>query len=570
MAKNFVRGGQLHLHSLRMIKQVMNVGLVISLIIGGGVFAWKAWDSIPSHLIRQYVSSYHAEFLLPFKHSSKEHLFTVSWPEQNFERQVRAIDIVNHPYTTDLRNHVEGKLKGQIGSSLVAAIISLFLLILFWALKGKSSFKSKRIRGQILVSSRKLKQMIYLRGKASDLKVDGIPLVKGSETKHLLAVGTTGAGKTNIYDELLPQVEKRKERALVIDMTGEMISKYYNPERGDVIINPFDRRSSDWDIVHECEREYDYDNLAKSIVPKNNEYSDPLWQNGASTLFSIALQKAKAEGISPKELHKILIQSDLKEFGAFFKGTDAFPYANPKAEKTTLSFVSTLSSSVQFLKHLGSFKKKFLLRDWVRDEEAVNWVFVTSNTKMRATLNPLVAAIFNSVSGELMSLKRNREKRNRRVWFIMDELPTIQKLRFLQPLLAEGRKYGACVFAGLQGTSQFEENYGMNGARTILNLFNTKFFFRCEENQAKEEVSKWLGEEEVEEAKESVSYGAHQMRDGKSINMQRTIRRLVLPTEIGKLDDLTCYLKFPGKLPIAKHKMTYNDIKVQHEEFELI
>ena len=79
-----------------------------------------------------------------------------------------------------------------------------------------------------------------------------------------------------------------------------------------------------------------------------------------------------------------------------------------------------------------------------------------------------------------------------------------------------------------------------------------------------------MGEEEIEEARESVSYGAHQMRDGKSINMQKSIRRLVMPTEIGKLADLSCYLKFPGKFPISKLKMTYNDIKKQHEDFQVI
>jgi hypothetical protein len=39
---------------------------------------------------------------------------------------------------------------------------------------------------------------------------------------------------------------------------------------------------------------------------------------------------------------------------------------------------------------------------------------------------------------------------------------------------------------------------------------------------------------------------------------------------VAQLPDLTCYLKFPGKFPIAKLKMTYNDIKKHHEEFELI
>jgi len=379
-------------------------------------------------------------------------------------------------------------------------------------------------------------------------------------------VGTTGAGKTNLYNDLLPQISKRKNKALVIDTTGDMISKYYNPERGDVIINPFDARTCNWDIVNECHYEYQFDNLAQSIVPRNSEHSDPLWKNGSAKIFSVGLQKAKEEGISPQELHGILVKSSLKEFGDFFWNTDAYPFADPKGERTTLSFRSTLSSSVQFLKFLGKGNDKFLLSEWVEAEKEESWVFITANEDMIQTLNPLIAAIFNSTSTMLMSLKESFE---RRLWFIVDELPAVQRLQSLQAILSKGRKYGACFFAGLQGMSQFEEIYGHHGSKTILNLFNTKFFFRCEELQATEQVSKWLGEEEIEEAKESVSYGAHQMRDGKSINMHKSIRRLVLPTEVAQLPDLTCYLKFPGKFPITKLKMTYNDIKKQHEEFQL-
>ena len=222
---------------------------------------------------------------------------------------------------------------------------------------------------------------------------------------------------------------------------------------------------------------------------------------------------------------------------------------------------------MQFLKFLGEGKDNFVLSEWVKAEKEESWLFITANEDMIQTLNPLIAAMFNSTSTMLMSLK---ESFDRRLWFIVDELPAVQKLQSLQAILSKGRKYGACFFAGLQGTSQFEEIYGHHGAKTILNLFNTKFFFRCEEISATEQVSKWLGEEEIEEAKESVSYGAHQMRDGKSINMQKSIRRLVLPTEVAQLPDLTCYLKFPGKLPIAKLKMKYNNIKTQHDEFQLI
>jgi type IV conjugative transfer system coupling protein TraD len=567
MAKNFVRGGQLHLHNVRMIKQVMTVGIVISLFIGGGLFSLRVVDKVPFYLIKQYLVSYKAEYILPWKSESQKHRYIISWPNEHRSEQIRATDILNHSYTSNLRGHVETEVSKQLGYGLKAFLISLAVLLLFWALKGRANFKSKRLRGQILVSSQKLKRMIFLRRKASDLKVENLPLIKDSETKHILAVGTTGAGKTNLYNDLLPQIEKRKNRALVIDTTGDMISKYYNPERGDVIINPFDGRSSNWDIVNECHYEYQFDNLAQSIVPKNGEHSDPLWKNGSAKIFSVGLQKAKEQGISPKELHRILVKSSLKEFGSFFWGTDAYPFADPNGERTTLSFRSTLASNVQFLKFLGKGKDDFLLSEWVQDDEAKNWVFVTANEDMIATLNPLISAFFNSTSTMLMSLK---ESFGRRLWFIVDELPAIQKLQALQAILSKGRKYGACFFAGLQGMSQFEEIYGHHGSKTILNLFNTKFFFRCEELQATEQVSKWLGDEEIEEAKESLSYGAHQMRDGVSMNHQKSIRRLVLPTEVAQLPDLTCYLKFPGKFPIAKLKMTYNDIKKHHEEFELI
>ncbi|NCP62688.1 MAG: type IV secretion system DNA-binding domain-containing protein [Alphaproteobacteria bacterium] len=566
MAKNLVRGGQLHIHNLRMIKQVLSVGLVVSFLIGGSVLAWKTWNSIPSYILRQYLSSYQAEFILPYKSDSMRHRFMVSWPDEYYTQKVRAIDIIHHPYTHNMRSYVEDTIKKQVTSSINVTIICLLLLMLFWGLKGRKSLKSKRLRGQRLVSSFRLKWMIKLRRKASHLKVEKLPLIKNSETKHILAVGTTGSGKTNLYNDLLPQIAKEKQRSFVIDTTGDMISKYYNPDRGDVILNPFDGRSAKWDIIHECSHEYQFDHLAKSIVPKNGEHSDPLWQNGSAKLFSVGLQKAQQRDISPKELHRILIKSSLKEFGAFFWGTDAYPFADPAGERTTLSFRSTLSSSVQFLKHLGKGEKSFSLSDWIRDESKENWIFVTANEDMLHTLNPLIAAVFNSASTFLMSQSESKE---RCVWFIMDELPAIQKLQSLQALLSKGRKYGACLFAGLQSMSQFDEIYGHNGSKTILNLFNTKFFFRSEESKACEQISKWLGEEEIEEAKESLSYGAHQMRDGISLNQQKSRRRLVLPTEVAQLPDLTCYLKFPGKFPISKLKMSYHDRKSLHSSFDL-
>ena len=151
----------------------------------------------------------------------------------------------------------------------------------------------------------------------------------------------------------------------------------------------------------------------------------------------------------------------------------------------------------------------------------------------------------------------------------MDLTGTNIKLRALEPILSKGRKYGACVLAGLQGMSQFNDIYGQNGAKTILNLFNTKFFFRFNEAEASEYLSRWLGEEEVEEFKENLSYGAHQMRDGVSLNEHKSIKKLVLPTEILRLPNMQCYVMYLGDYPISKLKTTLNKIEPKNNPFEI-
>jgi type IV conjugative transfer system coupling protein TraD len=379
-----------------------------------------------------------------------------------------------------------------------------------------------------------------------------------------MVVGTTGAGKTNLFNDLIPQIAARSDKAIVIDTTGDMTAKYYDPKRGDVLINPFDERGSFWDIVSECQEEYQFESLSRSIVPQNSTYSDPIWKNGSAKLLSVALQKAKVEGMTLPHLYTLLAASTLREFGYFFEGTDAFVFADPRGEKTTMSFRATLSNSIQFLKYLPIDKNPFSITSWMNDDTQKNWVFLTSNEDQLSTLRPLIAAVFDTASIALMS---RPESMARRVWFILDELPALQRLQSLQGLLSKGRKYGAAVFVGLQSMSQFEKEYGALDARTILNLFNTKFFFRSSEIQTCDQISRWLGEEETLETQENLSYGAHEMRDGISLTHQKKQGCLVLPTEIAQLPDLVCYLQYPENTPIAKLKMTFRKRKNRHESF---
>ena len=145
--------------------------------------------------------------------------------------------------------------------------------------------------------------------------------------------------------------------------------------------------------------------------------------------------------------------------------------------------------------------------------------------------------------------------------------PALQKLPSFSTLLAEGRKYGGSVVAGLQSIPQLGAIYGQARAQSLLDLFNTKIFFRNTDPTTTSWISRVLGEEEQEENTESLSYGANTMRDGINLNTIKRLRSLVLPTEISTLNPLEAYLSFPGNFPITKLQMSYKNPKISEEAF---
>jgi Type IV secretion-system coupling protein DNA-binding domain len=56
----------------------------------------------------------------------------------------------------------------------------------------------------------------------------------------------------------------RGDRAVIADPDGGYLCHFYNAERGDVILNPFDPDSVKWNLLGEITTDYDVDQLARS------------------------------------------------------------------------------------------------------------------------------------------------------------------------------------------------------------------------------------------------------------------------------------------------------------------
>jgi len=556
----FTRGGQITLHTFHMFKQICVVTLLISLCVGMGVMAILMFQQTTSYQRYLYGQVLAAEFRVNMNQNDTSRATQEFQFENGRIMEVKSEAILKDPriqahiaYMDNLFVH-NGKI------SFLWGLCALFLLMGIFIYGGYLKSKKKLERGNHIVAKRSLKGMLKREDLDSDLTLDGLPLLQEKETSHILLSGTTSSGKTNCFHTLLPQIRSRfyrgwTNRAIIVDMTGDFVSTYYR-ENHDILLNPFDARSKTWSPWAECLQDTHYDTLAAAIVPKSTAH-DTFWENAGKALLASALKElAKRGEKNIQRLYHLLVQSNMSEFSTFFQNTDAAPYTHPEGEKMTLSIRATLANALQGFRFLKPTNESFSIRKWVCEEKASYdpWLFLTIRPDQRETLLPLLSAWLDTAINALMTLNPNSE---RRLWFIIDELPSLQKLPSLETAMAESRKYGGCVMAGIQNFPQLSHTYGQHQAQSILDQFNTKIFFRNTDPTVTQWISKVLGEAETTEQQENLSYGAHSIRDGVSLSPHTHTKPLVLPTEIANLRDLEAFIKLPGPYPVCRTKLTY-------------
>ena len=553
---NVTRGGQVHIHQIRMIRQVLWFSLLVGFCTTTGYMSVQTYRLIPLWAWRVIWEYRVAELNIITQPEAKKPLVK-QWyvPLQGIPYERTSFSIVKDPLLRCTALQTENFLVFLLWKSLKIGGWSSVFILGFWFLMGQYHRRRQKHRGTQIISSSSLARKLKWTFKASVLKIGALPLVKGKETSHILISGTTGAGKSNTFHILMPQIREKNHRALIVDMTGgSLISRFYQPEH-DLILNPFDERSQNWNPWWECLIPSHFDALAEAIIPQKKSTYDPFWDDAGRSLLSVALQKLKAtEDFKVSALYTLLTHASVQEFHDFFAGTEAATFADKQGERTTMSIRSNLARHLVPFKYIPDAENGFSIRQWIAKEDQAGWLFLTARNDQRAALKSLLTAWIDIAFNAVTTLPPDPD---RRIWFIIDELPGLYKIPSLGLALAESRKYGGCLLAGVQNFSQLREIYGLDATRAMLDQFNTQFFFRSTDPETTTWISKILGEAEETEVIENISYGANTMRDGVSLNQQTKTKPLVLPTEIATLPDLECFVKYPGNFPITKLKMAY-------------
>ena len=80
-------------------------------------------------------------------------------------------------------------------------------------------------------------------------KMMRIPLRK--EAQHFQIMGDTGVGKTQLIMQILRQIRERGDSAIIYDPACEYLQRFYDRERGDIVLNPLDERCPYWGPAQE-------------------------------------------------------------------------------------------------------------------------------------------------------------------------------------------------------------------------------------------------------------------------------------------------------------------------------
>jgi len=392
----------------------------------------------------------------------------------------------------------------------------------------------RRLKGPVMVTPRQFNR--EFRGTGVGIKTDDCPqmlrIPAQAEDQHIEIIGDTGSGKTTIIMQLLRQIQARGHSAIVYDPACEFIQRFYDASRGDIVLNPLDRRCPYWGPSEELIRRAEARTIAASLFQPTTDRKGEFFIESPQKIFAHLLLSLP----TPQQLVDWMSHPD--EIDERVKGTELAALIDKKAPQQrsgVLGSLSLVADSFRLLPTRAEAAYEWTARQW--SENRQGWIFITSQPAEREALRPLHSLWIDMLVLRLLSEPKPGQHP---VWFVLDELASLQKLPQLHTAITENRKSRNPIILGFQGKAQLEVIYG-HLAEVMLSQPATKIFLKTTEPNAAEWVSRAIGKVEIERLRETQYDGS---RAGRNFSLDRQTEPLVLDSEISGLENLRAFLKY--------------------------
>jgi type IV secretory pathway TraG/TraD family ATPase VirD4 len=407
----------------------------------------------------------------------------------------------------------------------------------------------RRLKGPVLLTPKEFNKTVngdgigFVTTEAKHM----MRIPQQAEAQHIEVMGDTGAGKTTLIMQILRQIQSRGHAAIVYDPACEFIQRFYDADRGDIVLNPLDARCPYWGPSEELRRRAEAKAIAASLYQPTSDKKGEFFTETPQKIFAHLL----TYGPNPQQLVDWL--SRPSEIDDRVRGTEMEAMIAKGAQQQRNGVLASLGLVADSLRMLPT-KEQAENKTWSATEWAVSrkgWIFITSSATEREALRPLHSLWIDLLVMRLLTAPQANQTP---VWFVLDELASLQRLPQLHTAITENRKSENPLVLGFQGKAQLEVIYG-HLAEVMLSQPATKIFLKTTEPKAAEWVSNAIGKIEIERMKETHFDGS---RSGKNFTVDRQIEPLVMDSEISGLENRHAFLKLGNN--VARFHFEYMDV----------
>ncbi len=440
-------------------------------------------------------------------------------------------------------------------------------LVLFYFFRERPDDPDKHVRGPRQLDV--LRQMAHAsRRSSSDLAQQphaeraiewgGVSFpasVAHSAAAHYAVVGMTGSGKTLtlrmlMKSALLDANGRLAHRAVIYDPKGDMLSILGGmgvPAERIHVLNPFDERSTRWDIASDINEPALCSHAAKTMFPDSEE-GEQYFQKAVRLLLNAVLiafnQDAKhwtlydaIEALSHPEVIRGIAESNAESrkriryvFTELLK--DGGSLSGDRREDSVYATLGTELEPYRIVSALWEHAGRELsISGWMKDPEPSILVMQTGSTE---TINEALHAIYRVVFQQVAEhLIEQPEYPAMHTWFFLDEAYKAGKLPNLDSLLTMGRSKNVHVALGIQAIELFHSLYGEDEANGLLGQCGHLAALQVRSHTTAEWLSHAFGRFEAW----SPTHGTTQGRDGVSHSFNESIqaREAVMASEFQTL-----------------------------------